>query len=163
MPKKTRLAHQGGLLSVVRCLLITTKTRPRKPPLALAGVGTREERAHDRAKEGEGGGGEGGRFAYVISFVGGRHQAFRPFHASHITVVLIPYMWWTRASTSSFGITICSCLSSLIFLRLLLLRGELSDRCLDRRAIGCATSVLLLACVIRQVREAQRELSKVAA
>ena len=43
--KKTRLAHRGGLLSVVRCLLITTKTRPRKPPLALAGVGTREERA----------------------------------------------------------------------------------------------------------------------
>ena len=135
----------------------------RKPPLALAGVGTREERTHDRAKEGEGGGGEGGRFAYVISFVGGRHQALRPFQASHTTVVLIPYMWWTRASTSSFGITICSCLSSLIFLRLLLLRGELSGRCLDRRAIGCAKSVLLLACVIRQVREAQRELSKVAA
>ena len=87
-------------------------------------------------RKGREGGGEGGRFAYAISFVGGRHQAFRPFQASHTTVVLIPCVWWTRASTSSFGITICSCLSSLIFLRLLLLRGELSDRCLDRRAIG---------------------------
>ena len=78
--KKMRLAHRARAAC---CRLFVVykpqrKTRPRKPPLALAGLGTREERArmtaNARAKEEEGELKEGG-LQMGYHFIDGCHQS----------------------------------------------------------------------------------------
>ena len=73
--------------SVVRCLYnnTATQTRRRNLALALAQGGGGGARTTARRKQGrergarKGRGVEGRRFACAVSFVGGRHQASRPF------------------------------------------------------------------------------------